>query len=117
MAQLFHVADCGDWMSAVRTGAYRGSTRGVTLDEQGFIHCSLRHQLLGVAEVLYADAQADDLVVLVIDSDLVQAPVRFEAPEPGTDEYPHIYGPLPTAAVTRVVPVSRDPAGRFILPD
>jgi uncharacterized protein (DUF952 family) len=70
-----------------------------------------------VAEVVYADADADKLVVLVIDGDRVQAPVRYEAAEPGADEYPHVYGPLPIAAVTHVVPVARDPAGRFILPD
>jgi uncharacterized protein (DUF952 family) len=117
MAELFHLADRGDWLAAASTGEYRISTRGVTLDEQGFIHCSLRHQLRGVAELCYPDADADDLVVLVIDSERVQAPVRYEAPEPGAEEYPHIYGPLPAAAVTQVVPVSRDPAGRLILPE
>jgi uncharacterized protein (DUF952 family) len=30
--------------------------------------------------------------------------------------YPHIYGPLPTSAVVEVVPVTRDPSGRFLLP-
>jgi uncharacterized protein (DUF952 family) len=117
MAELFHLADRGDWLAAAEAGEYRTSTRGVTLDEQGFIHCSLRHQLRGVAELRYAGADADELVVLVIDGDRVQAPVRYEAPEPGAEQYPHIYGPLPAVAVTQVVPVARDPAGRFILPD
>ena len=117
MAELFHLADRGDWLAAAETGEYRGSTRGVTLDERGFMHCSLRHQLRGVAELRYADADADELVVLVIDSDGVQAPIRYEAPEPGAEEYPHIYGPLPATAVSRVVAVAREPAGRFILPD
>jgi uncharacterized protein (DUF952 family) len=113
---LFHFADRGEWLAAAAAGEYRMSTRGVTLDEQGFIHCSLRDQLHVVA-LCYADVNADDLVVLVIDSDRVPAPVRYEAPKPGAEEYPHIYGPLPAAAVTRVVPVARDPAGRLILPD
>jgi uncharacterized protein (DUF952 family) len=117
MAELFHLADRREWLAAVEAGEYRGSTRGVTLDEQGFIHCSLRHQLRGVAELVYADADADDLVVLVIDSALVAAPIRYEAPAPGAEEYPHIYGPLPASAVTRVVPVSRDQDGAFRLPD
>jgi uncharacterized protein (DUF952 family) len=86
----------------------------VTLAEQGFIHCSLRHQVRGVAEAIFADA--DDLVLLVIDSELVAAPIRYEAPEPGAEEYPHIYGPLPVSAVTGVVPVSRDPDGSLLLP-
>ena len=86
------------------------STRGVTLEDQGFIHCALRHQLRGVAEFRYGDA--DDLVVLVIDSARFPASVRYEAPGPGAEKYPHIYGPLPTDAVTDVIAVSRDCAGR-----
>ena len=115
MAELFHLADRGEWLAAVPVGAYRVSTRGVTLEQQGFIHCSLRHQVRGVAEAFFSDA--DDLVLLVIDSGLVTAPIRYEAPEPGAQPYPHIYGPLPVGAVTSVLPVSRDPAGRFLLPD
>lgn len=91
------------------------STRGITLQDQGFIHCSLRHQLRGVAEFLYSDA--DELVVLVIDSSRVPAPVRFEAAGPGSEEYPHIYGALPAGAVTSVITVSRDPDGRLVLPE
>ena len=115
MAELFHLADRGDWLAAEATGEYRISTRGVTLAEQGFIHCSLRQQVRGVAERYYADA--DDLVLLVIDSGRVGCPIRYEAPPDGVESYPHIYGPLPADAVTAVVPVSRDRQGRFILPD
>ncbi len=114
MAELYHLADRGDWLTAAAAGEYRVSTRGVSLEAEGFIHCSLRDQVRGVAEQFYADA--DDLVLLVIDSDRVPAPIRYEAPAPGAPEYPHIYGPLPAAAVTAVVAVGRDPAGRFILP-
>jgi uncharacterized protein (DUF952 family) len=40
-----------------------------------------------------------------------------EAAASGAEEYPHIYGPLPVGAVTEVVQVSRDEAGRFVLPE
>lgn len=115
MPELFHLADRGEWLAAVATGEYRVSTRGATLEQQGFIHCSLRHQVRGVADAIFSDA--DDLVLLVIDSKLVAAPIRYEAPEPGAEAYPHIYGPLPVGAVTSVLAVNRDPAGRFLLPD
>ena len=78
MTELLHITDVGAWAAASTTGQYRMSTRGVTLEEQGFIHCSLRHQLRPVAEVLFGDA-GEDLVVLVIDADRLRAPVRFEA--------------------------------------
>ncbi len=114
MAELFHITERAVWVEAVEVGEYRMSTRGVTLAEEGYIHCSLRHQLRGVAEYLYGDA--DDLVVLVIDSTKVPAPVRHETPGPGSEEYPHIYGALPVEAVTSVIAVSRDAAGRLVPP-
>jgi uncharacterized protein (DUF952 family) len=115
VAELYHLADRGEWRAAAAVGEYRISTRGVTLAQQGFIHCSQRHQLRGVAEQYYGDA--DNLVLLVIDSERVVSPIRYEAPTDGVEEYPHIYGPLPIGAVTAVVPLSRDREGRLILPD
>ena len=114
MTELLHLTERAAWQEAQQSGEYRMSTRGVTLAEEGFIHCSLRHQLRGVAESFYADA--DDLVVLVVDSARLAAPLRFEAPEPGAEEFPHIYGPLPVSAVVDVVAVTRDGDGRFVLP-
>jgi uncharacterized protein (DUF952 family) len=114
MAELLHITERANWEQAKRAGEYRMSSRGITLEQEGFIHCSLPHQLRAVAERYYADA--DDLVVLVIDTDRLPAPVRFERPAPGGEEYPHIYGPVPPSAVARVADVSRDAAGRFILP-
>jgi uncharacterized protein (DUF952 family) len=115
VVQLFHLTERASWLAAEPAGEYRMSTRGVTLAEEGFIHCSLRHQLRQVAELWYGDL--DDLVVLVIDDTRVPAPVRYEAAAAGGQEYPHIYGPLPVDAVTEVIAVSRDQAGRFILPE
>jgi uncharacterized protein (DUF952 family) len=71
MAELFHITERAVWLQAVRAGEYSMSTRDVTLEEQGFIHCSLRHQLRGVAEFAYGGAE--DLVVLVIDTAKVPA--------------------------------------------
>ncbi len=85
------------------------------MDEQGFIHCSLPHQPRTVAEYLYGDVE--DLVVLVIDSERLGAPVVYEALEPGAEKYPHIYGPVPTSAVSDVVPVAHDDNGRMLLPE
>jgi uncharacterized protein (DUF952 family) len=114
MTDILHIAERTAWDGGAAAGEYRMSTRGVTLEQEGFIHCSLPHQLRGVAERYYADA--DDLVVLVVDTDRLPSPVRFEPPAPGAEEYPHIYGPIPLSAVTRVLAVTRDAAGRLILP-
>jgi uncharacterized protein (DUF952 family) len=115
MTRLLHITERTTWETALREGWYRSSTRGVSLDEQGFIHCSLPHQLRTVAEYVYGDA--DDLVVLVIDGERLSAPVEYEAAEPGAEKYPHIYGAVPAGAVTEVVPVERDRDGRMLLPE
>ena len=96
---IFHLAVPDDWATAFTTGEYRMSTRGVTLEQEGFIHCSTRAQMQDTANRFYGDL--DQLVVLTVDPQLVPSPVRWEPPAPGVDTlFPHIYGPLPIAAVT-----------------
>ena len=97
---IFHLAIPDDWVAAFRTGEYRMSTRGMTLDEAGFIHCSTRDQMVDTANRFYGDL--DQLVVLTIDPRLVPSRIVLEAPAPGVDAmFPHIYGPLPIAAVNQ----------------
>ncbi|MEV7848066.1 DUF952 domain-containing protein [Streptomyces cyaneofuscatus] len=106
---LLHLAEAPLWEAARGTGTYEMSTRGRTLQEEGFIHLSLPHQLPGVARMLYGDgagggggAGGRDLVVLVVDPARLTAPVRYEAMKPGGEEFPHLYGPLPVDAVVEV---------------
>lgn len=74
------------------------STRGQTLADVGFIHLSTREQVEGTANRFYADV--DQLVLLTIDQLLVSSDIKWEPPAPGTEElFPHIYGPVPIAAV------------------
>lgn len=107
---LLHLTERPLWEAARGTGTYEMSTRGRTLHEEGFIHCSSPHQLPGVAEMLYgaevpaAAGSPVDLVVLVIDPARLPVPVRYEALAPGGEEFPHIYGPVPVAAVVEVRP-------------
>ena len=95
---IFHAAMPDDWAAAFQTGEYTMSTRGATLAEVGFIHASTRHQVEATANRFYADV--DQLVLLTIDPLAVPHEIRWEPPAPGADElFPHIYGPLPIAAV------------------
>lgn len=99
MTELLHITERSLWEAARASGTYEMSTRGRTLPEVGFIHCSLRHQLPQVAELLYDDCDPGELVVLVIDSERLSSPLRYEPPAPGAEEFPHLYGPLPVNAV------------------
>jgi uncharacterized protein (DUF952 family) len=101
MTELLHLTEPDLWEAARDAGVYEWSTRGQTLAEVGFIHCSLPEQLDAVAAFAYGD-YLGPLVVLVIDPELVDVPIRYEAPAPGAPEYPHLYGPLATSAVVEV---------------
>lgn len=109
MSLIFHLALPDEWAAAVAVGSYERSTRGRSLADEGFIHASFRHQLAGVANGFYADL--DKLVLLEIDEAALGAPpfeipVKLE-PIPSGEHFPHIYGPLPLAAVISTTVVRR----------
>lgn len=100
---IFHIALAADWVAAKESGDYRISTRGRTLADEGFIHCSHAAQLPGVFNAFYADAPGP-LVLLRIDPALLGVEVREEEPAPGAGLFPHVYGPIPVAAVVDARP-------------
>ena len=97
---LYHLALHGEWQEARGAGVYRRSTRGMALEQVGFIHASASHQVPATFERFYRDA--GPVVLLCIDpARLEQAglEVRWEpAPESG-ELFPHLDGPLPLEAV------------------
>jgi glutathione S-transferase len=100
--RIYHLATVADWEQAQREGAYTTSTRGVTLEDEGFIHASRADQWEAVRERFYAGVD-EPLVLLEIDTDLLDVPVVEEPPAPGVEEtYPHIYGVLRPSAVVAV---------------
>jgi uncharacterized protein (DUF952 family) len=99
---IYHLALAQDWAQAQRDGQYTASTRGRTLAEEGFIHASTAAQVDQVADAFYRDAP--DLVLLVIDTERVGSPIRYELVPGQADPYPHIYGPLNPDAVVEARP-------------
>ena len=102
--RIFHIATASDWSAARRSGGYTTSTRGRTLEQEGFIHASRREQVGGVFAAFYADAQ-EPLVLLTIDTDRLDVPWRQDPV--GEDTFPHLYGPLSPDAVVRVQQLDR----------
>ena len=51
-ARIFHIALPDDWEAARRSGKYTASTRGRSLSEEGFIHCSFTDQVEATAKHL-----------------------------------------------------------------
>ena len=111
MSFIYHIATAEDWARARADGQYRTSTRGVTIAEQGFIHCSTAAQVGPAANLYYKGLP--DLLVLVIDTGRVQHEIRFEH-APGSDElFPHIYGPLNADAVVQTSRLAPGRDGQF----
>jgi len=103
--RIFHIAMRSDWNDARRSGSYTMSTISRTLAEEGFIHASRGDQWQRVRDTYYADIP-DPLVLLVIDTDRLTAPVVEEVPAGGIDEtFPHIYGPINADAVVQTVSI------------
>jgi uncharacterized protein (DUF952 family) len=104
---LLHITTPPAWEAAGASGAYRGDT----LESEGFIHCSLEHQVLEVANRIFGGRR--DLLLLFIDEGRVGPEVRFENLEGGSELYPHVYGPLNSDAVTAVRALVPDDDGVF----
>ena len=112
--RIYHLTEPALWESARAVGTYTWSTRGQTLDQVGYLHCSYAHQVEAVAGFVYADHDGD-LVLLEIDPGVVPAEIRVEQVDGAPEEFPHVYGPLPVDAVIAVHPMTRTD-GRWILP-
>ena len=97
---IFHLTDSTRWALSLAAGEHTGSTSDLDLAAEGYIHCSTASQWPATADRFYADV--GDLMLLHSDEALLDVPVVFEqlgdAPEP----FPHVYGPIPIAAVVEV---------------
>jgi uncharacterized protein (DUF952 family) len=108
---IYHIAYPADWTQAKEDGEYRTSTRGRTLEQQGFIHAGEAHQVAPVANMVYADD--DGLIVLVINTELLRSELRYDEVSGWPDPFPHIYGPLNIDAVTGTLPLDKGPDGKY----
>jgi uncharacterized protein (DUF952 family) len=103
---IFHIVPADQW-DAQDTQPYRAAS----LATEGFIHCSNRDQLAGVANLFYASHA--DLLVLHLDAERLTSPLHDD--DIGTGEtFPHIYGPINRAAITTIEPLGRDANGRWV---
>lgn len=110
---LFHLTTRAAWAAAVADGTYRPPS----LTSEGFIHLSGASQWQATADRWFRGQR--DLVLLAIDEARLTAPVRHEPaapPRPDGERYPHLYGPLPPAAVIAVHELELDAAGAFVVP-
>jgi uncharacterized protein (DUF952 family) len=114
LVTILHFCPRPDWQAAVVAGEYSADT----LATEGFIHCS-------TADLVHIPANRlvrgrTDLLLLEIDEGRLAEPPRYEPgdpSDPASPVFPHIYGPIPVAAVVRVHEFPPDPDGTFTVPD
>lgn len=100
---IFHICPEADWQSSEITGTYAGSSRSRA---DGFLHFSVREQLAesfsrhfpGPEGLVILAVRTADLTALGVD-------VRWEVSRGGA-LFPHLYSPLPLAAVAAVHPAA-----------
>lgn len=109
MNTILHITKPQQWEQAKNLGTYRADS----LDSEGFIHCSKSTQILKVAKRFFDNQK--ELVLLLIDSEKVQAEIRYEPAEIG-ELFPHIYGELNIDAVYQVIDFEAGKDGLFELP-
>ena len=115
MKLIYHITTLEDWAAAQAVGQIEAAS----LATEGFIHCSRQRQLLNVANRFFPGAE--DLLVLAIDETAVLPWLVNEGPagkgDPfAADVFPHVYGPIPLAAVVGVARLVVDSDGRFEWP-
>jgi predicted amidohydrolase/uncharacterized protein (DUF952 family) len=91
---MFHIADESEWQASLAAGEYRPSS----LESEGFIHFSYAAQWRLSWQRYYQGRSG--LVLLQIDESALPQAVKVE------NGFPHLYGPLPCAAVSSVQPLT-----------
>ncbi|MCO4773417.1 MAG: DUF952 domain-containing protein [Deltaproteobacteria bacterium] len=95
MSQLFHIVARDQWGPAKASGTYAPPS----LESEGFIHLSARHQVAGTAARFYAGVPG--LVLLEVDEAALGDKLVWEEGEPGV-QFPHLYRALRAAEVLAV---------------
>lgn len=112
--QIHTLVRAADWREAEARGEYRGSADD---RRDGFLHFSTGDQVRASA-AKHRRGVADLLLVSVDAASLGDA-LRWEPATGGSRPglFPHLYGPLPLAAVRAVVPLPLEPDGTHRFPD
>jgi uncharacterized protein (DUF952 family) len=96
---ILHIATPEAWVDAIATGAYTADS----LATEGFIHCSEERQLAWVVQKHFPGRTG--LLLLRIDPARLEAELRYENLEGGSELFPHVYGPIPVSAIVDVTPL------------
>ncbi|MCK7594231.1 DUF952 domain-containing protein [Pseudomarimonas salicorniae] len=99
---LFHFAHPDDWARAQRSGEYVPADYA----REGFIHCATAEQVPGVVERHLRGG--GPRIRLRLDPEALRTHLQFEWSAASQDLYPHLFAPIPLAAVLEAQPFDPD---------
>jgi uncharacterized protein (DUF952 family) len=107
---IYKICPAALWREAERSGVFRGSEVDL---RDGFIHFSTAAQAAETAAKHFAGQH--HLVLVHVDAAKLGDKLKWE-PSRGGALFPHLYGELDLAAVSRVEPLPLGPDGTHKLP-
>ena len=96
---IYKICENALWREAERAGLFRGAPVDA---RDGFIHFSTAAQVRETAARHFAGAA--DLMLIAVETAALGGALRWEVSR-GGDLFPHLYGPLPLAAVLWAKPL------------
>jgi uncharacterized protein (DUF952 family) len=111
MMTVYKIVAADLWQAAEDSGVFTGA--GIDLSD-GFIHLSTGAQARRTAQ-LYFKGQGN-LVLVAVDGARLGEALKYEPSRDG-DLFPHLYGPLPLAAVLSVQPLPIGSDGNHVFPE
>ena len=104
---IFHLVRKKDWKEQKKEARYHPET----IDSKGFIHCSSGKNIEEVANRLFRGERR--ILLIVINTSLIEPELKYEKDEETNISYPHIYGPLNLDAVIDKIELVPEEDGSF----
>ena len=107
---IYRIAETRDWEAAQESGYFASAD----LAAEGFIHCCTAQQIAAVGNRYYRGQEG--LVLLEIDETQVHVPLQWEDLSNAGEQFPHVYGRIPRAALVRCLAFKPGLDGHFSCP-
>lgn len=103
----YHLVPTEEWDRQKDNDTYLPAT----FENDGFIHCTNGPDELAAVGNRFYKADTRSYMALVLDVEKITSPVRYDDPH---EVFPHIYGPLNTAAILGILRANRTDDGTFL---
>jgi uncharacterized protein (DUF952 family) len=108
---IYKICEQALWQAAERSGRFHGTADDA---RDGFIHFSNAAQFAETVAKHYA--KRSNLMLIAVDAEALGAALQWERSR-GGDLFPHLYAPLPLAAVRWAQALPDEVDGRRTLPE